>query len=128
MGSPPTFESAQLPPIPGAWPSQILPNITRLPPLPVTSPGAEWFVDFDDLEAYNNAKVVGKYSIKLKHACLASEKQWKYRIGKGWRGVKVLGIGGQGIVGHWRYEGTDRDHRGVKDIAVKQALRSGISL
>lgn len=32
---------------------------------------------------------------------LLTEKHWKNRVGKYWKAKKVLGIGGQGIVGHW---------------------------
>jgi hypothetical protein len=35
------------------------------------------------------------------------------------------GQGGQGIVGHWTYEGVDRRQKTVTDVAVKQALRAG---
>jgi hypothetical protein len=51
-----------------------------------------------------------------------SEEHWKNRVGKGWVAKRVLGKGGQGIVGHWTYTGPDRDTKGgLVDIAVKQA-------
>jgi hypothetical protein len=115
--------SAPLPPKPEALP--IIPSINRPPALPSTSPGNDWVIDFEDVEAYNEARVAGNYSSKLMDAWLRSEQNWKYRIGKSWSGKKILGRGGQGIVGHWTYEGADRDLKSVKDIAVKQALRSG---
>jgi hypothetical protein len=111
--------------MPGAFPNP--PSVNRLPPLPPSSPGNDWVVDFEDVEAYNKAKVAGRLTSRLMNEWLKSEANWKYRIGKNWRGKKVLGLGGQGIVGHWTYEGEDRDQKTVKDIAVKQALRSGMS-
>ena len=44
------------------------------------------------------------------------------RVGKSWRAKKVLGRGGQGIVGLWSYEGPDRDHKGLTEVAVKQSV------
>lgn len=40
----------------------------------------------------------------------------------------MLGRGGQGIVGHWAYDGPDRDTKGgLVDIVVKQATASNRS-
>ena len=124
MAQPPRPISIPLPPIPGAFPNP--PSLNRLPAVPITAPGADWVVDFEDNKAYEKAKVAGKYTQKLTNDWLKSEKYWKYRIGKGWTGKKIMGKGGQGIVGHWSYEGVDRDQKTVKNIAVKQALRSGM--
>lgn len=56
---------------------------------------------------------------------LASEKYWTKRVGKGWIAKRVLGRGGQGIVGWWSYEGNDRGEKSMVDVVVKQAsLRS----
>jgi hypothetical protein len=117
--------SMPLPPMPGVFPSSPL-SVNRLPPLPITAPGQDWVIDFEDVQAYNKARAGGLHSDKIYSQWLASEKYWQFRIGKGWKGKKVMGRGGQGIVGHWRYEGADRDQKTVKDIAVKQALRSGM--
>jgi hypothetical protein len=54
---------------------------------------------------------------------LNSEPRWTNRLGTYWVAVKVLGRGGQGIVGHWTYNGADRDKKRIVDIAVKQAAR-----
>ncbi|KAE9367894.1 kinase-like protein [Stipitochalara longipes BDJ] len=101
------------------------PNPAKLPALPPTSPGDDWVVDFEDVQAYKKARAAGTNKRVLHDKWLASEVNWKFRIGKGWKGKKVLGEGGQGIVGHWTYEGEDRDQKTVKDLAVKQALRFG---
>ena len=98
----------------------------NLPVLPKSAPGDDWVVDFQDVEAYSKFYSNRPKSNVLKDKWLASEPNWKYRIGKGWKGKKILGVGGQGIVGHWTYEGDDRATKSVKDIAVKQALRFGI--
>lgn len=62
---------------------------------------------------------------KHQRAWLDTEPDWKDRIGVGWQAKRMLGRGGQGMVGHWSYEGPDRDQKSVKDIAVKQAVRDG---
>ncbi|KAH8598920.1 hypothetical protein B0O99DRAFT_30463 [Bisporella sp. PMI_857] len=56
---------------------------------------------------------------------LRSESKWNHRIGKNWKGKKVLGMGGQGVVGWWTYEGSDRDSKALVDIVVKQASATG---
>jgi hypothetical protein len=38
-----------------------------------------------------------------REAWLASERNWKARLGKGWKGTRVLGAGGYGICGLWEY-------------------------
>jgi len=94
--------------------------------VPKSSPGDDWVVDFADIEAFSKFKADRAPSNVLKKQWLASEPNWKYKIGKGWKGKRILGVGGQGIVGHWSYEGDDRDKKSVKDLAVKQALRAGM--
>jgi hypothetical protein len=116
---------APFPPEPGPGEFPNAPNLQTLPELPISSLGDDWVVDFEELQAYNKAGVAGKRTKVLNEQWLASEKDWKYRVGKGWKGKKVLGQGGQGIVGHWTYEGPDRDQKTVKDIAIKQAVRFG---
>ncbi|KAH7416829.1 kinase-like domain-containing protein [Cadophora sp. MPI-SDFR-AT-0126] len=54
---------------------------------------------------------------------MATEWKWKNRVGKGWVSKKLLGRGTYGVVGHWTYQGPDRDTKSVKDIAVKQSIR-----
>lgn len=52
-----------------------------------------------------------------------SERLWEYRLGREddkWDGVKVLGKGGFGVVGHWRRRHPREGE--VNDICVKQAL------
>lgn len=52
---------------------------------------------------------------------LASEPTWgDARVGEGWTAIRVLGTGGYGIVGHWRYTGPE--NKAFKDIVVKQGL------
>lgn len=115
-----------LAPLPPNPPQMINPpRLSQLPPIPLTNPGDDWVTDFADVQAFAKAKVAGRYTKNLKRMWLASEQNWKYRIGKNWKGKKVLGLGGQGIVGHWSYEGSDRDQKSVKDVAVKQAVRYG---
>jgi len=52
---------------------------------------------------------------------LDSEKKWKHRVGKGWAAKKVLGRGGQGIIGLWEYEGSDKSSQAMTQVVVKQA-------
>lgn len=55
---------------------------------------------------------------------LDSAKHWKKQVGDGWVPQKVLGRGGQGIVGHWKYMGNDPNKKRIADLVVKQsALR-----
>jgi hypothetical protein len=122
---PPLLPSAPFPPSPLPNAFAHAPSLDNLPRLPLTAPGDDWVVDFDEVQAFQEANVAGRYTKLILDGWLASEKKWKHRIGKGWRGKRVLGMGGQGIVGHWTYEGPDRDRKTVKDIAVKQALRYG---
>jgi hypothetical protein len=116
---------APFPPVPGAGAFPNAPNLQNLPVLPTSSLGDDWVVDFEEMQAYNKAGVAGKRTKVLSEQWLASEKNWKYRVGKGWKGKKVLGQGGQGIVGHWTYEGPDRYQKTVKGIAIKQAVHFG---
>jgi hypothetical protein len=118
--------SLPFPPTPGPFTSPSDPK--NLPVLPLSTPGEEWVVDFEEVQAYERARVAGNPMKELTDKWLASEKNWKNRIGKGWKGKRILGRGGQGIVGHWRYEDADRDTKIVKDIAVKQGLRAGRDL
>lgn len=46
---------------------------------------------------------------------LDSEQHWRHRVGKGWVAKRVLGRGSFGIVGHWKYEGADRDQKRLVD-------------
>lgn len=80
----------------------------------------DWIVDVDMCEAFNKAQVAGRCRKWLYNQQLASEPNWKYRIGKGWKGKRVLGPGGQGIVDHWTYEGLDMDQKTVMDIAKSE--------
>lgn len=58
----------------------------------------------------------------IPHAWLNTEPHWMHRVGKGFVGKRILGRGGFGIVGHWSYEGPDRDQQVLKDVVVKQGL------
>lgn len=53
--------------------------------------------------------------------------QWNNTLfHNGWKGVNLLGEGGYGVVGHFRYSGAEKnlaaDFHGYKDIVVKQSL------
>lgn len=61
---------------------------------------------------------MGRQTAEYK-AWLRSEPNWKNRVGKDWRGVRVLGQGGYGITGHYQYVGTNPSVR-VRDLCVKQ--------
>lgn len=57
---------------------------------------------------------------------LNSARDWKQRFGNDWVAHKVLGRGGQGIVGHFRYTGNDPGEKEIGDIVIKQsALKDG---
>lgn len=56
---------------------------------------------------------------------LNSDVKWEKRFPAGWKGVKVLGAGGFGIAGHWKYVSDVAPAPGsiesqVRDIVVKQ--------
>ena len=49
---------------------------------------------------------------------IASEPNWRYRVGEGWEG-RFLGEGGWGSVGTWRYAGPPDTAPAVKEVVVK---------
>jgi hypothetical protein len=49
---------------------------------------------------------------------LASNTWWKHGLNRYWKGVKVLGVGGFGLVGLWEHARKDGD---VKRVVVKQS-------
>jgi hypothetical protein len=59
---------------------------------------------------------------KAQKLWLQTDQRWQNKVGKNWVAKKVLGRGGQGIVGWWTYQGPDRANRTMNDIAVKQAV------
>lgn len=105
------LDSAPLPPVPPAG--------AEIPPLPddlTFLPGVP--EDFTPL--YNLPETMEYKRMKW----LESEKKWENRVGDGWIPKRVLGMGGFGIVGHWAYEGIDKDLKSVTNVAVKQQLRT----
>lgn len=72
----------------------------------------------------NNPNTVHNPAPSAERQWLDSEIRWRRPVGPNWEAVKVLGQGGQGIVGHWTYKGKDRDQRTMVDVAVKQASES----
>lgn len=57
----------------------------------------------------------------IKQQWLDGESKWTTVIGKGWKAQRVLGAGGYGIVGHWKYTGGDRNEARLGDVCVKQS-------
>ncbi|CZT47468.1 uncharacterized protein RSE6_08031 [Rhynchosporium secalis] len=89
--------------------------------------GDSWVWDFNNLAAYN--KAIKKIDRKVVASTwMNSESRWKNRVGKGWVGKSLLGRGSYGVVGHWSYEGPDREKKGLRDVAVKQSLRNPFPL
>lgn len=118
------FPPAPLPPwnfaAPGAGPQ----NLPTLPPIPPTDPVNAWQWDFASINAFRQAQA-GRNKKQAGIAWQASESKWKDRVGKDWKPVRVLGRGGQGVVGHWTFKGPDRHLRKLNDVAVKQAVKAG---
>ena len=84
--------------------------------------GNSWVWDFGNLVVTNN--VAKKTPRKVAtDAWMATEWKWKNRVGRGWVPKRLLGRGTYGVVGHWSYQGPDRDTKSVKDVAVKQSIR-----
>lgn len=62
----------------------------------------------------------------LARGWLYGSNKWNKSFPEGWEAVQVLGAGGYGIAGHWRYAREGPHQRGavegeVRDIVVKQA-------
>lgn len=55
---------------------------------------------------------------ELQDLWLESNKNWKYGLNELWKGKKVLGMGGYGLVGLWEYKKRDDD---VIRVVVKQS-------
>lgn len=55
---------------------------------------------------------------------IRSEPKWKDRIGQGWVPHRLLGAGGYGLAGLWRYDGdaANQWEKYMEFIVVKQAL------
>jgi serine/threonine protein kinase len=51
---------------------------------------------------------------------LLNDSDWKHRIGKGWKGKKILGSGAYGTAALWEYEGSEGAAPAIKQIVVKQ--------
>lgn len=58
--------------------------------------------------------------IQQEQLWLLSSNFWQNPVGNGWVPKKVLGTGGFGIVGHWKYGGNVTGVR-ISDLVVKQA-------
>lgn len=117
----------QEPPLP-PWilvpPGPLAQNPPAFPPLPQTDPVNAWQWDYASINAFKQAQG-GKNKKQAGIDWQASKSKWKDRVGKSWKPVRVLGRGGQGIVGHWKFDGPDRHLRKLNDVAVKQAVKSG---
>jgi hypothetical protein len=62
--------------------------------------------------------IEGRISARQQNRWLASNTRWKYGLDSDWRGEKVLGVGGFGLVGLWEF--TNQDGR-VNRVVVKQS-------
>jgi hypothetical protein len=93
----------------------------------LSNPGDSWVWDFQNLVVYNQAAKKTNRKAAT-DAWMASERSWRHRVGKGWVAKRLLGRGTYGVVGHWSYEGPDRDSKSLKDVAVKQSLRFAFPL
>lgn len=63
---------------------------------------------------------------KSSHPWLKSAEKWEKGFPKGWKAVRILGSGGFGVAGHWKYTAKELPMLGsveaqVKDIVVKQS-------
>ncbi|KAL2064718.1 hypothetical protein VTL71DRAFT_3856 [Oculimacula yallundae] len=98
-----------------------------VPLVAVSKPGDSWVWDFEKLAVYNEAakKTPRKRTTDI---WMASEKNWRHRVGKGWVPKKLLGKGTFGVVGHWTYVGPDRESKSLKDLAVKQSTKMKLLL
>ncbi|KAI9743088.1 MAG: hypothetical protein M1818_003383 [Claussenomyces sp. TS43310] len=80
----------------------------------------------DDLRSVPDAVLKMRYKQWLR-----SDRRWQNKLGRGWKGRRVLGRGGNGIVGLWEWEGAPGDGEGwesrVKRVAVKQMRARGRS-
>ena len=52
---------------------------------------------------------------------LNGEPTWKSRLGPGWRGTKLLGKGGHGIVGLWEWRGDPNFAPSITQVVVKMS-------
>lgn len=95
-----------------------------VPPMPDSDGREHWQYKYSEYKNFKDA-YKAKTGKQKEIEWLATESKWKNRVGKDWKAVKVIGRGGQGVVGHWTYDGPDRHLRTLKDVAVKQAVKSG---
>jgi serine/threonine protein kinase len=63
---------------------------------------------------------------KSNHPWLRSADKWEKGFPKGWKAVRILGSGGFGVAGHWKYTSKELPQLGsvetqIKDIVVKQS-------
>ncbi|PVH81188.1 kinase-like protein [Cadophora sp. DSE1049] len=84
--------------------------------------GNSWVWDFGNLVVNNQVAKKSPRKVAT-DAWMATEWKWKNRVGKGWVPKRLLGRGTFGVVGHWSYQGPDRDTKSMKDVAVKQSIR-----
>ena len=52
---------------------------------------------------------------------LDSEPKWRSRLGPGWVGTKILGLGSFGVVGLWEYEGHASTTPRITQVVVKMS-------
>jgi hypothetical protein len=92
----------------------------QVPTRPSVSAGQSFQYTHQDVDTFRaDLQAKRRHKTRLTD-WIATEPFWYTRLGPGWVGQKVLGRGGQGIVGLWSYEGPENPHP-VKEVAVKQA-------
>jgi hypothetical protein len=73
---------------------------------------------WQDRHGHTYKGIEGRISAQQQKRWLASNTRWKYGLDSDWRGEKVLGVGGFGLVGLWEF--TNQDGR-VNRVVVKQS-------
>jgi hypothetical protein len=103
-----------------------LPRTSQMRPVPHRLEHARHIRQLMQLQHHNQRYRNGTERLTAwqKRDWLASNKLWQDRLSRPWRGVQVLGSGGQGIAGLWEYEGR----AGLVQVVVKQSIGKSESL
>ncbi|KAK0118662.1 hypothetical protein ONS96_011749 [Cadophora gregata f. sp. sojae] len=102
--------------------SNAVPTKINSRPADFSKLGRSWVWDFGNDVGNNRVAKKGPRKVAT-DAWMATEWKWKNRVGKGWVPKRLFGRGTYGVVGHWSYQGPDRDAKSLKDVAVKQSIR-----
>ncbi|KAG4440814.1 hypothetical protein IFR05_003686 [Cadophora sp. M221] len=111
------------PPLPPVDAGRANANSLHATPAALSNPGDSWVWDFRNPAVNNQAAKKTN-----KRAATDAWMPSRNRVGKGWVAKRFLGRGTYGVVGHWSYEGPDRDSKSLKDVAVKQSVRFAFPL